>query len=707
MHIRLQYFTLLLLLSCFYGTVSFGQASKKATVGIRNFETVKFAITENKGQFESSLRFYSQLPGADIYFSGNHIKFDLRKKGSKQSHEMLMELVGANPFVQISAEEKLAGRNNFYLPGQLANAENVHQYKALLYKDIYAGIDLRFKLLENNGLKYEFIVHPGADVNQIKIKWKGAEVVSFNENGGLVYEQRGVKITDSKPVCYSEGKLVESRFINSEGITTFQVNDYNRNSILVIDPILQWSTYYGSYGPREIIPKVKSDIFGNVYAMMQYTTEYDSRLITPAYDSIKWAMSSVYTIVKFDSSGNRCWATFIYESADMSVDDSGNVYILSYLDSSAQSRGSDPESWYRLVTKNTHQIKVLGSLDVFIIKLDSAGYLKWGTLYGGNEEEYPNAILAKNGFVYIGGQTYSNDEISTIGGTSSKSIPDAFLAKLTADGKREFGVYIAGFEGEECVSEIAVDDGGNIYVCGSTSAKTGYGMSGAFQSRASSTNSDNWDGYLVKYDKNGKKKWGTYYSKNAIRNYVKSVSVDKNGNVFIFSASPINHQSWSEKSIDSCYIARFDSTGKRIWEVAVKDTLPIDVVYSFRYYHVFKRDYRNSWMQVDNNGNIVISGYINEWSGKYYHGITPTNNALKKKPESGDGYILIYNSIGQRKYASYFGGKYHDEIRFAAGAHVEVIIYQVQLTATIFIQKMHTIPPANTIMVTRMVSWQG
>ena len=64
-----------------------------------------------------------------------------------------MQLVGANPDAKIVGEEKITGKMIYN-----AVAENVNiaanQYKALFYRNIYAGIDLRFKVQEKRNKRF-------------------------------------------------------------------------------------------------------------------------------------------------------------------------------------------------------------------------------------------------------------------------------------------------------------------------------------------------------------------------------------------------------------------------------------------------------------------------------------------------------------------------------------------------------------------------
>src|SRR6185295_5813139 len=78
-------------------------------------------------------------------------------------------LKGSNPHPEIITDHNTGTLFNYYI-GHLA-VVNVPAYNRVTYKNIYPGIDMVFEdhHSENgNGPEYSFIVHPGADVHQIK-----------------------------------------------------------------------------------------------------------------------------------------------------------------------------------------------------------------------------------------------------------------------------------------------------------------------------------------------------------------------------------------------------------------------------------------------------------------------------------------------------------------------------------------------------------
>jgi len=60
----------------------------------------------------------------------------------------------------------------------------IHTYRRIVYRDLWPGIDLAF-YGDVHQLKYEFIVHPGADPAQIRLAYQGAEEVVLDGEGRL------------------------------------------------------------------------------------------------------------------------------------------------------------------------------------------------------------------------------------------------------------------------------------------------------------------------------------------------------------------------------------------------------------------------------------------------------------------------------------------------------------------------------------------
>ena len=134
--------------------------------------------------------------------------------------------------------------------------------------------------------------------------------------------------------------------------------------------------------------------------------------------------------------------------------------------------------------------------DAFIAKLDPTGSkLIFATYLGGSLDDVAFTIgLDSSNNIYIGGCTISYDFPTTAGalqrtfaGTdpqnSWQNFGDGFVAKLNSTGTAyAYSTYFGG-PGDDCVSSIAVDSSGDVYMTGSTSSQNLKTSAGAFQPR--------------------------------------------------------------------------------------------------------------------------------------------------------------------------------------------------------------------------------
>ena len=127
-------------------------------------------------------------------------------KSTMRSHRIDITLVGANPAAEITGEEATGIVYNFYTDGMgTQGVTGVASFEKVKYQNIYPGIDLVFFAPDPSAdsfLKYEWIVHPGADASKIKLKYDGA--ISFlpdAEGGFNLYAATGI-INESKVIAF-------------------------------------------------------------------------------------------------------------------------------------------------------------------------------------------------------------------------------------------------------------------------------------------------------------------------------------------------------------------------------------------------------------------------------------------------------------------------------------------------------------------------
>ena len=194
-----------------------------------------------------------------------------------------LDFVGANPDVRPVGQER-AETVVSYFRGQ---PDEWHTGLSTFGRIVYAlwpGIDLVYYGAESS-LKYEFVVHPGADPGQIRLAYRGADRVGLNAAGQLAVTTPVGGFTDDVPVAWQDGpggrtsiaatydpQLTISRtgFASpgSDGTVTgfgFRVGAYDPTRALVLDPVVLFYNGYIGGASGEIGDGIAVDGEGNVY----------------------------------------------------------------------------------------------------------------------------------------------------------------------------------------------------------------------------------------------------------------------------------------------------------------------------------------------------------------------------------------------------------------------------------------------------------
>src|SRR5262249_53531948 len=122
-------------------------------------------------------------------------------KGS-QVEILRLQLTGLDSTPRITGGDQLPGTTNYFIgndPNQWHT--NVPTYRKVQYSGVYRGIDLVY-YGHGSELEYDFVVAPGADPNQIRLHFEGAQHTSIDESGDLVLETYGDKVKLFRPTVY-------------------------------------------------------------------------------------------------------------------------------------------------------------------------------------------------------------------------------------------------------------------------------------------------------------------------------------------------------------------------------------------------------------------------------------------------------------------------------------------------------------------------
>ena len=382
--------------------------------------------------------------------------------------------------------------------------------------------------------------------------------------------------------------------------------------------VRQWATYYGGsewdYGTSCAI-----DASGNIY-MIGSTSSTSGIATAGAHET---TVNDGF-LVKFNSSGVRQWGTYFEGNGNAcTTDASGNIYIVGLTNSTSG-----------IATAGAHQTVMSGSGDAFLVKFNSSGVKQWGTYFGGASsgasgmEKGLSCATDALGNVYMTGHTPSTSGIATAGAHQTiygGSSTDAFLVKFNSSGVIQWGTYYGG-EGVDIGYSCATDASGNVYMAGDAQQQnlpaSGISTIGAHQSAYGGGYSD---GFLVKFDSNGLRQWGTYYG-GSLLDVSFSCATDASGNVYMSgetqSPNGIATSGAHQTTVDGAFLVSFNSSGVR---------------QSGTYYGGIK-----NVCTTDASGNVYMTGYTQSNSGIATAGAHQTANGNNGY---NDAFLVKFNGI--------------------------------------------------------------
>jgi hypothetical protein len=162
-----------------------------------------------------------------------------------------MQLSGGSAKQQLTGEARLQGTVNYFLGNNPANWKTgVPTFEKVKYTDVYPGVNLIY-YGSHQRLEFDFEVAPGGDARQIQLRFDGAHKLNLDAEGNLTIVAGSGAISFHKPIVYqiaadnSRQPIAGSFQIFSRKTVGFSLGGYNHAKTLVIDPILNYSTYLG------------------------------------------------------------------------------------------------------------------------------------------------------------------------------------------------------------------------------------------------------------------------------------------------------------------------------------------------------------------------------------------------------------------------------------------------------------------------------
>ncbi|MDP2421363.1 gliding motility-associated C-terminal domain-containing protein [Sediminibacterium sp.] len=426
-----------------------------------------FDIVENKGQWNSNVKFVAQINSGAFFLESNGFTVLLHNPQELQnlirvhhngqasvgdenkilhSHAYAVHFVGGSRNIEIIPEKIQNSYNNYFIGSDPSKwAVNCKIYQALTYKNVYHNIDVRY-YADRGQLKYDLIIHPGGDISNVAMKYEGADKLTIKNRELLIKTSVG-EVKELYPYSYQVNgytntkEEIDCRYeVSADNVVRLKIKNYSRKAILIVDPTLIFSTFTGS----------AADNWGFS--------------ATPGPDGSTFVAGIVF----------------------------GNGF--------PSSMGAFQTGFQGGSTQK---------IDIGVMKLDATGSNRlYATYLGGSADEYPHSLIADaQGNLVVAGKTYSNNYPVTPGATVGPGGgADIIVTKLNAAGNGLIGsLRIGGTSndgvnieaqhqtnihraisllrnyGDDSRSEVIMDAAGNIYLASSTQSPDFPVTAGVFQ----------------------------------------------------------------------------------------------------------------------------------------------------------------------------------------------------------------------------------
>jgi gliding motility-associated-like protein len=546
---------------------------------------------ENKGQWPDQVLFKADFGSHQIWAERGRLIWvqqdpdDLAKRAAckfdpdcafmefeVRNHAFIVHFDGAN------ADHEHQGHNPSkeyfnYLRGDDPSkwASEVREYNKIEYSNIYDGIDY-FLYTKDGALKYDFVVHPGADPDQIKLVYEGLEKLE-QKHSNLRMHTGIENIFEQNPYTYQiidgEEHYVPSEFVAKDSVVTFNFPEsYDPDKKLVIDPVLIFSSYSGSTGDNwgmTATPGLNGELFG---AGIVFEEGYPT---TPgAYMSSYSGPQGLNALVdmgitKFSADGTeRIYSTYLggnlTDIPHSIIVNSRNELVVLGTTSSANfpttgNSFSSDFSGGQLVTGSifNNNIEIRGT-DIVVAVLNEFGTdLVGSTFMGGNENDGINDLdrnLLRNygdqfrgevvvddfDNIYVASVTRSPDFPVTSGAFQSVhpgSLSGVVFSLNRICSQLRWSTFLGTSEPDAAYS-LKLDQAGNVFVAGGTRGTSFPATSGSYKTTYQGGSTD---GFVAKLNPNGTQLLsGTFIGTNSY-DQVYFVELDSENRVYLFGQS--------------------------------------------------------------------------------------------------------------------------------------------------------------------------
>ncbi|MDQ3010038.1 MAG: hypothetical protein M3X11_04970, partial [Acidobacteriota bacterium] len=247
------------------------------------YERLPMSFEANQGQADTAVKFIARGHGYQVFLTADEAVLVLRTADcglgnsncaqaqdaaknpqsasgnsgrNPQPSVLRFKLPQAQSDQQITPSSLLPGKTNYLVGNDPQHWHTeIPNYARVEYREVYKGIGLAYYGTQR-ALEYDFVVAPGADPSQITMTVEGAEKIEQDASGDLILHVAGQRVYHRSPVSYQiisgQRRTVTSRYVLKGGNQIgFEISGYDAKQQLVIDPVIDFSTFFGGIGSDE------------------------------------------------------------------------------------------------------------------------------------------------------------------------------------------------------------------------------------------------------------------------------------------------------------------------------------------------------------------------------------------------------------------------------------------------------------------------
>lgn len=495
--------------------------SKQQRRALEAHSNLPLTFIENAGQIDDRVHYYAQGPGFGSYFTSTQAVFSFLKPASAcglvgldlearalakkecdtRGASMALEFVGADPNVVPVGEAQAIGHVNHLVGSEQARWRmGLVTYHEMVYRELWPGVDLVVRG-QRGELKYEFVIKPGARVEDIRLAYRGVRAPAVDGTGDLLIGTPSGALRVSRPMSYQEvdGERVavvsRYRLISEPGrhVYGFVIDPtYDPRHKMIIDSGLLYSTYVGGRPEYGAVDEAGSAYVTGITASAGFPTT------AGAYDTSYNGGGDAY-VIKFDPSGSGLvYSTFLGGTGEdralaLALDPAGNVHL------AGLSRSADFPT-----TLGAYDPTFNGDVDAFVTKLNADGSaVLYSTYLGASKMDLGFSIeVDSGGSAYVGGWTTSANFPTTTGAydrSFNGGFADAFVTKLNPSGSAIVYSTLLGGKGDDRGRRLALSSSGEAFLTGFTDSPSFPTTAGSYDRK----HNGGFDGFLTKLNASG------------------------------------------------------------------------------------------------------------------------------------------------------------------------------------------------------------